>query len=411
MSSTDAFADGHDRRTLGAMAASRGLRGAVVRTREELEALAQRWLGLEDIASGTTLFQSLGWARSVYDFEAARGNAAFDPVVVTIEDGRRLVGVLPLERIRTGTRSLLVPLGHAFAQISDVLLAPGFDPAAAVGQLLRTASAAAPSDCFSFLKVRDGSALAQGMPKTHLRTGETQGAPYVAFEAFPDFAAYFSTVRAKTRKNMRNARNRLEREGALEHRVVADPKEQLALIERTLGGRADRLREQGLTSRAFRDGGFVDFCKDLVGRADLELLAFSLTHLDRPLAEQWGFVHGGRYYAFVASRDFSHSDESPGKLHLREILQTCAERGLVGCDLGVPAMPYKLTFATETIGVADYALPLTPQGWLVIQSWDMWLRPNLKRLILAMPAGLRTRLMRLVGHGNQTAEATQDPVS
>ena len=405
MSMADALAAPHDRRATGAASAGHGLAGSVVRTREGLDALAARWQGLEHYSQGFNLFQSLGWARAVFDFEAARGNAAFDPVIATIEDGQRLVGVLPLERVRTGARTLLVPLGHAFAQISDVLLDARVDPVIAVARLLKAASMAAPSDGVSLLKVRDGSALALGMPKTHILTGEEQGAPYVGLDAYDSFASYFATVRSKTRKNMRNAWNRLEREGPVEHRVVTEPSGQLALIERTLGGRAIRLKEQGLTSRAFRDGGFVDFCRSLVGRDDMGLLAFSLNHRDRPLAEQWGFVHGGRYYAFVASRDFSHSDESPGKLHLREILEACAGRGLKGCDLGVPVMPYKLTFATQTVAVRDYALPMTPRGWLAIQLWDVRLRPGLKRLALAMPAGIRAGLMRMLGHGNQTRDA------
>ena len=400
MSIAGVIAGAGDRRARGAAAASYGLRGSVVRSREELDAIAHRWQGLERFSSGANLFQSLGWAQAVFDFEAARGNTEFDPVIATIEDGQRLVGILPLERVKTGARTLLVPLGHAFAQIADVLLDADTDPVAAVTRLLRIAIARAPSDGVSLLKVRDGSALALGMPKTHVLTGEEQGAPYVALDAFPDFQSYFSTVRPKTRKNMRNARNRLEREGAVAHRIVVRPSEQLGLIERTLGGRADRLREQGLTSRAFRDGDFTAFCKSLVARSDLSILAFSLSHQGRPLAEQWGFVHGGRYYAYVASRDFSHSDESPGKLHLAEILQACAERGLKGCDLGVPAMPYKLTFATETVIVRDYALPVTPRGWAMIRLWDMWMRPGLKRLVLALPAGLRARLMKLGGHGH-----------
>lgn len=401
MSLVEAIVDDEERRTAVAVQADTRLVGSVLRSREALDAMAHRWQGLERFSQGANLFQSLGWARSIFDFEASRGNSAFDPVIAIIEDGQRLVGVLPLERVRTGARSLLVPLGHAFAQISDVLLAPGVEPVAAVAQLLRSAIQAAPSDGVSLLKVRAGSALALGMPNTHIMTGEEQGAPYVALDAFPDFATYFATVRTKTRKNMRNARNRLEREGSLEHRVITDPSEQMALITRTLGGRADRLKAQGLTSRAFRDGGFIGFCKSLVARGDMSILAFSLQHNGHPLAEQWGFVAGGRYYAFVASRDFSNSDESPGKLHLREIIEACAQRGLKGCDLGVPVMPYKLTFATETIALHDYALPITPRGWLLIQLWDVRLRPSLKRLMLGMPAGARAGLMRFFRHGHQ----------
>ncbi|WP_297110483.1 GNAT family N-acetyltransferase [uncultured Devosia sp.] len=406
MSVTDAFVGQADRRAAGA-AISHGLNATVVRDREGLEALASRWQGLEAHAYGPNLFQSLGWARAVFEFETSRGNQAFDPVIATLVDGRRLVGVWPLERVRTGARTLLVPLGHAFVQAADVLLDADCDAREAVGLLLRAAIAAAPSDGVSLLKVRDGSALAEGLPATCIRTGEVQGAPRVAFDAFPDFAAYFSSIRAKTRKNMRNARNRLERDGPVEHRVVTDPAERLALIERTLDGRADRLKDQGLTSRAFRDGGFRAFCVGLAGQADIDIRAFSLLHNGQPLAEQWGFVHGGLYHAFVASRDFSHSDESPGKLHLSEILRVCAEQGLKGCDLGVPVMPYKLTFATETIAVRDYALPITPRGWLMFQVWDVLVRPALKRAVLAMPAQLRARLMRLAGHGPQEADKPQ----
>ena len=343
------------------------------------------------------LFQGSGWCRAVFDFEAARGNTEFDPVIVTLGDGRTLHAVLPLERIRTSTRTILAPLGHAFAQYSDVLLADGLDPRAAIARLLKAAIAEAPCDAVSFLKVRSDSALAKGMPVNHLVTGTQQGAPYVALSAFPDYPAYFATIKAKTRKNMRNARNRLERDGAVTHHVATDGAETLGVITRTLAGRAGRLKDQGLTSRAFADRAFLDFCGALPGQPDISLLAMSLRHDDAPIAEQWGFVHNRRYYAFVASRDFSNSDESPGKLHLGEVIHACAEHGLVGADLMVPVMPYKLTWATETVCVTDYALPVTPRGRLLLWLWDQTLRPMAKKLVLAMPKGLRALMLKAAG--------------
>jgi len=262
---------------------------------------------------------------------------------------------------------------------------------------LQAATKAAPCDAISLLKVREGSPLGRAMPSNAIRTGSEAGAPNVALNQFPDYAAYFATVRTKTRKNMRNARNRLERDGPVDHQTVTDKEAQLDLIERTLSGRAERLREQGLTSRAFSDGDFPAFCKSLAGRNNMGLKTFSLTHNGRPIAEQWGFVHGGRYYAYVAARDFSQTDESPGKLHLSEIIRTCAEEGLIGCDLGVPVMPYKLTFATHTIPVRDFALPVTPKGWAIAQFWDVMLRPTLKAVMLKTPPALRSRLMALLG--------------
>ncbi len=376
-----------------------GLHTAVVRSREAFDGLLGDWEALERRCSGATLFQGHGWARAIWDFEAARGKGDFDPVIVSLRRGGTLVGVLPLERVRTRTRVVLAPLGHAFGQYSDALLAEGIEPREAVGALLKAAIAAARPDAVSFLKVRSDSVLARGMPANHCVTGEDQGAPYVALDHFPNYASYFSTIKPKTRKNMRNGRNRLERDGALTHHVAQGPAETLGVIERTLEGRAERLRDQGLSSRAFRDRAFFDFCASLPARADLPLLAMSLHHNNRPIAEQWGFVHKGRYYAFVASRDFGNSDESPGKLHLGEVTQTCAALGLQGADLMVPVMPYKLTWATEVVSVRDYALPVTPRGLLMIRLWDRGLRPRLKAMMLAMPAGLRSALMKAAGSG------------
>ncbi len=375
------------------------IQAEVVRTREALDAMTGQWRALEERATGAVLFQSSAWARAIFDFEAARGNAAFEPVVVTLSDGARLVAVLPLERIRSSSRRVLVPLGHAFAQYSDVLIAPGYEPGVVVAHLLRCAIKDIQCDSLSFLKVRDDSTLAKGMPANGVVTGTEQGAPYVALDGFDDFDAYFHKVKPKTRKNLRNARNRLEREGRVTHLVATSQVALADVIGRTLEGRAGRLRDQGLSSRAFRDKAFARFCAALPARSDIELLAMSLQHGNEPIAEQWGFVHGGRYYAFMASRDFSHSEESPGKLHLGEVIRTCAARGLVGADLMVPVMPYKLTWATEVVRVADFALPVTPRGAVVIAIWDMRLRPLLKGLVLGMPVWLRSLLMQAIRLG------------
>lgn len=375
------------------------LRTEIITTRAALEAIAGQWQGLETQADGAVLFQSCGWSRAVFDFETVRGNADFDPIIVTVMDGKRLVAVLPLERIRTRARTVLAPLGHAFAQYSDVLVAAGTDPLAAVARLLRAALLAAPCDAVSFLKVRSDSVLARGMPADHIVTGAPQGAPYVALDAFPDYAGYFATIKPKTRKNMRNDRNRLERDGTVTHHVASSGAEKRGVINRTLSGRADRLKDQGLTSRAFRDGAFTEFCQSLATREDMPVLAMSLRHNGAAIAEQWGFVHNARYYAFVASRDFANSDESPGRLHLGEVVRTCAEHGLRGADLMVPVMPYKLTWSTEVVSVSDYALPVTKRGLLVLNLWDRTLRPSIKQLVLNMPAGLRGLAMKLSGRG------------
>lgn len=371
----------------------------MVASRAELAAIAAEWQELEAKAAGATLFQSLGWTSAVFDFEAARKNTGFTPVIATLRRRGRLVAVLPLERIHGRFRTALMPLGGAFPQYADLLIDPAIDGKAAVLALVKAAAAACPADMVTFLKVRAGSSLALNLPEGAVATGSTAGAPFVDLAAYPDFASYFSSLKPKTRKNMRNARNRLERDGALTHQVATSTDEIRAVIARTLAGRAGRLRDQGLTSRAFTDPGFAAFCTSLAGRADTQLLAMSLRHGGQPIAEQWGFVHRGRYYAFVASRDFEQSEESPGKLHLRDVMEACFSKGLATADLLVPIMPYKLTWASGVTEVADYALPLTLKGAAGIAIWDQGLRPWAKKLVLGLPKALRSLLMKAAGRG------------
>ena len=385
------------RRSAGASRAAVAPKVTLLRSREAVESVAAQWLELESHGSGAVLFQSLGWCSAVMDFEAERGNRGFDPVIAALWHGDRLVGLLPLERIGGSVRKSLVPLGDGFGQYSDMLLHPDVEPRPALAKMLAAAVAEASADWVRFLKVRSDSTLAAALPKGAMPIGAPEEAPFVALEQWPDFASYFASRKPKTRKNMRNARNRLERTAPLRHLLADSDDTTRCVISRTLAGRADRLREQGLTSRAFSSAAFSDFCLSLVGRDDLPLLAMSLRHGDTELAEQWGFVHNRRYYAYVATRDFDHSDESPGKLHLKEVVETCYRHGLSSADLLVPSMPYKLTWATGTVAVCDYALPLRLRGRLAAQLWDRWLRPMLKRRLLRMPVRMRSTIMKAAG--------------
>ncbi|WDR01744.1 GNAT family N-acetyltransferase [Devosia algicola] len=372
------------------------LRASIVQTRLEFDALAPSWTALERGNPSAIMFQSHAWAKAIFDFETARGNKHFDPVIICLYERGDLKAILPLERVRRTGRTVLTSIGHGFAQYGDMLLAPGIDPQMAMRKLLKAAAKAAPCDAITLLKVRADSAMAKGMPADRLVTGTKQGAPYVRLENFPDFASYFATIKTKTRKNMRNDRNRLERHGPVTHQVAKTAEQTRSIIERTMQGRADRLKQQGLTSRAFGDSAFFDFCRGLPDKSDLELMAMSLSHKGEPIAEQWGFVHNRRYYAFIASRDFANA-ESPGKLQLGEIIEVCAARGLVGADLMVPVMPYKLTWATDVIDVTDYALPLTLRGRLILTLWDQKLRPLAKAMVMAMPSSARGVVMKLLG--------------
>ncbi|MDB5506994.1 MAG: family N-acetyltransferase [Devosia sp.] len=374
---------------------------ALVFTREGFDAIADEWRDLEIAVRGAVLFQSAGWSRAIFDFEAQRGNSRFSPVIVTLREAGTLVAVLPLEKIRAAGQRLLVPLGHAYQQYTELLATPGLDAADALRRLVAAARAATPADAIKLFKVRADSLLHHALPATVVTVGDTMAAPYIDLSAHADFEAYLSTIRTKTRKNIRSGRNRLERIAPLTHEVGDTPEARGEAIARTLEGRAQRLRDQGLTSRAFHDRDFIEFCTGLATRTDpgLKVATFTLRHGDLPVSEQWGFVHNQRFYLFATTRDFTSSEESPGKLHMQSAIEAWFGMGLKQADLMVPAMPYKLTWATGTVAAADHVIPLTRTGWLVAHVWDRQVRPFAKRTMLALPPRLRGTLLKLVGRG------------
>lgn len=380
-----------------ARAAAAGTPCAVsfVADRESFEALAADWRRLEEQVSGAMLFQSFDWCRTVWDHWEREGTDFAPRIVVARRDGR-LAGILPLRIVRSGRLRLATGFGEPFQQYTDVLLAPGAGPDLAA-RMLALAVRQLKVDGLQFLKVRADSTLLPALAALSPIVSNEDGAPYVDLAAHAGFDAYFATLNAKTRKNMRNARNRLGRTGTLAHDVVEDDAGKADLVRRAYAGRQRWLAEQGLTSRAFREPSFAAFVERAATRSGgLDVLAMTLALDGRPLADQWGFVHRGRYYAYAATWDPEFEESSPGKLHLGEVIHACADRGIAVADFLIPAARYKLTWAENVVPVADYAVPLTPKGRLYFSIWSAKVRPFLKRMALMTPPRLRSRIAGLL---------------
>lgn len=366
-----------------------------VSDRVQFDGLRDEWLSLERQAANPVLFQSFAWCRAVWDHHLRTGRR-FEPRILTLRERGRLVAVLPLQRVRGGLARTLTGFGEPYQQYTDLLLSSDASRHA-VDRLLEAACTAGDCDGVHFLKIRDDSPLAAALSARGAVRSNEDAAPFVDLGPYADFKAYYATVNGKTRKNMRNARNRLSRGGPLVHRVFDDPAGVQALVERAQSGRQRWLEEQGLTSRAFRDPSFGAFALS-VARPDsgISIMAMSLTLDGRPLADQWGFVFNDRYYAYVATWTAEFEEASPGKLHLEEVIRACHERGIAVADFLMPAVRYKFTWTDRAMPVADYALPLSVGSRVEALLWSGWARPLLKRLALGLPARIRSRAARLV---------------
>lgn len=367
---------------------------AIITERGGFDALKEEWLSLEATSGGAAVFQSFAWCRAVFDHHLQHRHA-FRPVILTLREAGRLVALLPLQIVDTGLSRIATGFGEPYQQYSDLLLADGA-PADAARRLFEAACRLPRCDGLNLLKVRDGSTLDALVATTAAIRSNEDATPFVDLASHESFDAYLATINAKTRKNMRNLKNRLARAGTLEHRVLTDPADIAALVKRTHSGRERWLAENGLTSRAFRDASFGDFTARLAENDDLPIMAMSLTLDGRSLADQWGFVHGGRYYAYVATWTPEFEEASPGKLHLEQVIRACHERGLSVADFLMPAARYKFTWTSDAVTVADYALPLSFRARLQLSLWSGHLRPWLKRLTLRLPVGLRSRIARLL---------------
>ena len=369
----------------------------------EILALGPAWEALEADCPDTVFFQSFAWCRNFLEF--SRGKPGFAPRVITIRDNtanstRRLVGILPLALQNKGRMKVLTGFAEPFQQYTDILLDPAADTDGLTPHLL-TALKKTGADYVHFGQVREDSALARLTGDVLLPLGEKDAAPFVRLADFENHGEYHKTVRSKTRKNLRNAKNRLERDAPVTHETAYEGDLVCEVIHRAYDGREAWLERLGITSRAFQDEDFEAFLKRFcdgqeASVAAIRTIAMSLKHGDEPISDQWGFVYRGRYYAFMANWNPAYEASSPGRLHLGEVIKTCFDEGFETADFLIPASSYKLSWTDDMMPVCDLILPLTRKGSLYARLWLGFIRPRAKQLFFRLPAGLRQLLVKKV---------------
>lgn len=358
----------------------------------EIKALKNEWLELENSNPNTVFFQSWFWCNNFIDFAA--GNEALSPIIYTVRQFGKLIAILPLCVQYNKSMKILTGLTEPYQQYTDILISKNVD-STEVAKALFVEFKKSNVDYIHFGQVRSESALAGILDGKANIIGERDAAPFVQLTDWDDFESYHKSIKKKTRKNMRNARNRLAKTGKLWHASAQEGPILNAVIERAYDGREAWLERLGITSRAFRNTNFRVFLERFkqFEKTGVDVLAMTLSHGEKPMSDQWGFVYRGRYYAFMATWHDAYEASSPGKLHLCEVIETCFERGVEVADFMLPASNYKMTWSENAAPVCDYVLPLSAKGWVFTNVWLDFLRPLAKKVIQAMPTGMRAMLM------------------
>ena len=138
-------------------------------------------------------------------------------------------------------------------------------------------------------------------------------------------------------KILRNLRNRLERDTPLVHVIAEDPESLSTVIRHVFGGRVVWMKEHGRTSDAFRTGDFTPLMEGLP-TSGARVVGFLLMSGDNPVAAQFGFEHGDRYYAYMSWTNPVFLEFSAGRIHLGMVIEACMARGIKVMEMMPPSM-------------------------------------------------------------------------
>ncbi|MEM1306359.1 MAG: GNAT family N-acetyltransferase [Pseudomonadota bacterium] len=368
----------------------------VIDKHDAATALAPAWGRLAREASAPAFFQSPEWCLYVWAARMQVEDAPrVRPSLIAVFDGTRLVALLPIVLRRAFGCTIAEDLTEPFGQYSDALIDRQVDRHAAL-DLMWDAIKGLDVDALMFRKVRADATIAPWLGAEARPFGECRHAPFVDLGAFESLANYRKTITSKTRKNLRNYRNRLGRDGTLTFETLTGTTERAELTRRCLALRAMWLAQSGLSSMAFQHPAFTRIVAGLAdgapGAPQLRVTRLRHAPNDGPAADiamQWGFVYAGRYYAFMSAKNAAYDAYSPGRLHLEDIIASCADTGIGVVDFLVPDMPYKATWATGRMTVQGYAMPVTVRGRAVVDGWHGMVRPALKHAFYQLPSPMR----------------------
>ena len=360
----------------------------------DLHRLETQWRQLESKANTPVFFQSYSWVNHVARV-LSKSETAFQPIILTAWLDQELVAVWPLRQYRCLGSSLVSDLGDPFGQYSEIIVSEKCDTREILGGMLQHIAQSISCDGLLLRKVRSGSNLEQLISMGATRQNIGFKAPWVSFNSYESFDEYMSTLNSKTRKNLRNFRNRLLRQGSLEHTVISDHSAIGPALIDIFVKRKNWLLDRGLTSSAFRHPMIESFVTSLADdkSASVSPLVTALLHNGSPIASQLGFVHNNRYYAYISARDAEiDSSVSAGRLHLEEILRACHERRIAEVDLLAPANPYKMTWTKKTEDVYDLFRPLTQKGDFIGNQVIGRAVPAVRGIFSKLPTAVRRPL-------------------
>ncbi|MCL4782684.1 MAG: GNAT family N-acetyltransferase [Bryobacterales bacterium] len=330
------------------------------------EQLASDWRNLLE-GSEAEVLASPAWYLS---------HLAANPVkkvaVVCARDGGRLVGVMPLGRMRTDFRGLFLPIVSQFA-IADYqpLLADHLDAPRILPPMLDAAMAhfgnpgvlwwphiPANDPCLPILRsyLRE-----RGMPLFE----ETDTAPRLAIEG-RSYEELEKSFTSSHRVDTRRQRKRLAERGPVTLWLPETLEQALEVLEEFFVVHDEKWLSQGYPGQ-FQSPTVRKHYRELLSRLWNGGIHFSTVRCgDTHVSYQFGFQSGGWFQWYRPSYRKEFHNFSPGKIHISLVLEEACRSGMKGVDFLLGDEPYKLTWANQSqqvVSVWAGAGKLSPSYW------------------------------------------------
>jgi CelD/BcsL family acetyltransferase involved in cellulose biosynthesis len=320
---------------------------------EAIEAIAREWDLL--LADGeTSSFSGPAWNLAWVD--------AFHPkniAIVTAREGKRLVGVLPLSRVRTDARGLYLKLVTpvAVGDYHPAIVAPEA-ASSALPQMLDAAFGYfgrtgvywwphIPCNDPSYQILR--SCLEErGMCYVE----ERESAPRLRLDGV-EFSAAERAWKPNHRIDVRRQRKRLAEVGAVSLWQPATLAEAEALLDEFFGVYDEKWLSQGFPGR-FQDPGERLYYHCILRRMWGRGLHLSTVRCESTnVSYHFGFFAGGWLQWYRPTYRPSFGGYSPGKIHIAMLVEEGCRSKWKGIDFLLGADPYKTSWSNETVEVAN----------------------------------------------------------
>lgn len=364
----------------------------ILQSRTGREDFAEEWNAAVPCSFAATLSQP-AWYFAWQDTFPARKSI----IIAAREDGR-LVGVLPLSRVRTDARGLYFP------QITNFTGGDYQLPVVSTGAspLVLPMMLDAAIDQFGRGSVYWWANLPTSEPSTailasHLRSRGMQLVEQYQIAPRLDFLGRsYNEIEAawapNHRTDVRRQKKRLAAKGGLSFWEPPDLTAARALLEEFFQVHDEKWLSQGQPGR-FQDPRQRAHYRAIVDRLWGRGLHFSTLRCgDINVSFGFGLFSDGwvQWYRPTYRRDYQNL--SPGKVHIALLIEEACRRGWKGVDFLQGAEGYKLQWSNQEMRTVDYFATFRP--WSPAYQWFTRVKPYLRERVGPVYASAKARLQR-----------------